>query len=232
MSTAIASSASILSLSPQQSDDGLNDFEKETSEKVVSIIPDYPSKRKKSDKKKSKKISDKVSSEESVSAPVNQLTSDDEDENSKFESASVYRDYSNVQLEDFYETSFMHLRDAPFSVKLHRILSNPEYEHMIAWLPHGRSWRVIDPIKFANVVIPLYFRHNRFSSFMRQVNGWGFHRVSRGIDINSYYHEVRLNHKPLLFSSFTMSLNRIIYFFIIVFPSGIATSLSQDEAIG
>jgi len=56
-----------------------------------------------------------------------------------------------------------------------------------AWLPHGRSWRILQQKAFEERVIPLYFRHGRYSSFARQVNGWGFKRITHGSDYNSYY---------------------------------------------
>ena len=31
---------------------------------------------------------------------------------------------------------------ATFPTKLHKILSDPRYQHIIRWLPHGRSWEV------------------------------------------------------------------------------------------
>jgi len=85
-----------------------------------------------------------------------------------------------------------------FPVKLHWILSNPEFESIISWLPHGRSWRVLQPEVFTKEVIPLYFRHTRFPSFMRQVNGWNFRRVSEGSGENSYCHELFRKDAPLL----------------------------------
>ncbi len=60
-------------------------------------------------------------------------------------------------------------KDPPFPVKLHRILSSNEYSDVISWLPHGRSWRVLKPKAFEEKVIPLYFRHAKYASFMRQV---------------------------------------------------------------
>ena len=78
-----------------------------------------------------------------------------------------------------------------FPVKLHSILSNPAYASAISWLPHGRSWRINNYREFEQYIIPRHFRHRKISSFMRQVNGWSFHRVKRGHDRNSYYHEVR-----------------------------------------
>ena len=60
-------------------------------------------------------------------------------------------------------------KEPSFPVKLHRILSNPDFREVITWLPHGRSWRVLKPKLFEEGVIPLYFRHAKYASFMRQV---------------------------------------------------------------
>lgn len=77
-----------------------------------------------------------------------------------------------------------------FPVTLHLMLSKVELGGIIAWLPHGRAWRILDQQAFKERVIPLYFRHGRFTSFARQISGWGFRRVSDGEDFNSYYHKV------------------------------------------
>ena len=61
-------------------------------------------------------------------------------------------------------------KDPPFPQKLHEILSNPEYEEIICWMPHGKSWRILKPTAFEHQVIPLHFRHSKYASFMRQVS--------------------------------------------------------------
>jgi hypothetical protein len=83
-------------------------------------------------------------------------------------------------------------------LKLHQILSNPEFEECICWNPHGQSWRILNPPVFEQVVIPLHFRHAKYASFMRQVNGWGFIRIVSGNDHNSYYHELFVRDCPQL----------------------------------
>lgn len=83
-------------------------------------------------------------------------------------------------------------KDHSFPMKLHKILSDPENAEFITWLPHGRSWRVLKPKALEDTVIPKYFRHAKYASFMRQVNGWGFKRMTQGPDNNSYYHEVSI----------------------------------------
>ena len=82
-----------------------------------------------------------------------------------------------------------------FAVSLHEILSDPSTSSVISWLPHGRSWRILQPEIFEKDVIPQYFGHRNLASFMRQVNGWGFLRVKQGPDRKSYYHEVRSRKK-------------------------------------
>ena len=61
----------------------------------------------------------------------------------------------------------------PFPVKLHYILSNPKYQDCVAWLPHGRAWRVLKPKAFERRIIPKFFRSEKYASFMRQVRQAG-----------------------------------------------------------
>ena len=57
---------------------------------------------------------------------------------------------------------------APFPLKLHAVLANPRYHHVITWLPDGKSWRVIDAFLLERFVLSRYFCHTKYSSFMRQ----------------------------------------------------------------
>jgi len=86
----------------------------------------------------------------------------------------------------------------PFPIKLHYILSNPAFQDCITWLPHGRAWKVTDQKGFESKVIPKFFRSDRMASFMRQVNGWAFNRITEGPDMNAYYHEMFLRGIPNL----------------------------------
>ncbi|CAB9503533.1 shock factor protein 4 [Seminavis robusta] len=121
----------------------------------------------------------------------------------KSKMTSSYRDFSRVLPEKHNDASSLiaqstTAKEPTFPVKLHMILSNPEFQDIIAWLPHGRSWRILQQKAFEERVIPLYFRHGRYSSFARQVNGWGFKRITHGSDYNSYYHELFLRGMPHL----------------------------------
>ena len=66
-------------------------------------------------------------------------------------------------------SSFVLLKSFP--AKIHAILCRSDLHHIISWLPHGRSWQVMKPKEFESEVIPQYFEHTRYSSFVRQANG-------------------------------------------------------------
>lgn len=37
----------------------------------------------------------------------------------------------------------------------------------VAWMPHGRSWMVLDRELFVDRALPKYFNHKNFTSFVR-----------------------------------------------------------------
>ena len=82
------------------------------------------------------------------------------------------------------------IRRQVLPIKLNAILSNPEFSHIITWMPHGRAWRILSPHEFAEKVLPLYVEQPNYNSFIRLVNAWGFHRITSGSDTNAYFHKV------------------------------------------
>jgi len=45
------------------------------------------------------------------------------------------------------------------------------------WAEDGLSFYVMDRNRLAETIIPQYFNHNKFSSFVRQLNFYGFRKV-------------------------------------------------------
>mmetsp|Transcript_21612 Transcript_21612/g.45464 ORF Transcript_21612/g.45464 Transcript_21612/m.45464 type:complete len:280 (-) Transcript_21612:156-995(-) len=89
----------------------------------------------------------------------------------------------------------------PFPTKLHLILSQAEesgFDDIISWQPHGRCFLVHDHEKFVDTIMPSYFNQTRYTSFQRQLNLYGFRRLTAGRDRNAYYHEYFLKHKLFL----------------------------------
>lgn len=80
----------------------------------------------------------------------------------------------------------------PFPEKLIEVLERGDTASIITWLPHGRSFIVRDTKLFVAGILPRFFRQSKFMSFTRQLNLWGFKRITKGVDSGAYYHELFL----------------------------------------
>lgn len=74
-----------------------------------------------------------------------------------------------------------------FPQKLFNLIES-EDPNIIGWCERGLSFRVIDIDRFAEEIVPKYFRHSKMTSFQRQLNLYGFRRVTKGDDAGSYFH--------------------------------------------
>lgn len=91
---------------------------------------------------------------------------------------------------------------APFPLKLHRLLETAEKEQVsdiVSWLPHGRAFIVRKSKEFVSQVLPKVFKQSKLTSFQRQLNLYGFRRITRkGPDYGGYYHELFLRGRAFL----------------------------------
>ncbi|KAK1740863.1 heat shock factor family protein [Skeletonema marinoi] len=110
----------------------------------------------------------------------------------------TYRDFS-THIEEGGKIQKHKKSDNNFPARLHAMLSNEQYSHIIAWMPHGRAWKVLDRRLLVEEAIPRYFKQNKYPSFARQLSGWGFKRLlKKGPDMGCYYHECFLRGYPRL----------------------------------
>ncbi|KAK7345412.1 hypothetical protein VNO77_16016 [Canavalia gladiata] len=65
----------------------------------------------------------------------------------------------------------------PFLTKTFELVDDPILDPIISWGSTGGSFVVWDPLEFARLVLPRHFKHNNFSSFVRQLNTYGFRKI-------------------------------------------------------
>lgn len=126
----------------------------------------------------------------------------------------TYRDYSQ-EVETKFEAS-RHMSDTitadtaskggcraeeNFPIKLHYMLLELQrdgLDHIVSWQPHGRCFVVHKQKEFVEHILPFWFRQSKFPSFQRQLNLYGFKRLTAGRDKGGYYHELFLRGKRFL----------------------------------
>ncbi|KAI9154407.1 hypothetical protein LWI28_025956 [Acer negundo] len=65
----------------------------------------------------------------------------------------------------------------PFLSKTFDLVDDRSLDPIISWGSTGQSFVVWDPLEFARLILPRNFKHNNFSSFVRQLNTYGFRKI-------------------------------------------------------
>lgn len=76
-----------------------------------------------------------------------------------------------------------------FAEKLFDVLETGFHADIVKWLPGGKAFIVMNKTRFANEILPIYFKDSQYTSFTRKLSRWKFTRVSRGPYMGAYYHK-------------------------------------------
>lgn len=127
------------------------------------------------------------------------------DRQQKREIQHNYHDHANDDGSIYLETPIVSKGGVtiPFPMKLHNMLEhislgNTDLAHIVSWQPHGRCFLVKDIKSFSSEVLPRFFQQKKYASFQRQLNLYGFSRITKGPDRGAYYHELFLRSKMIL----------------------------------
>ncbi|XP_071690216.1 heat stress transcription factor A-5-like [Rutidosis leptorrhynchoides] len=66
---------------------------------------------------------------------------------------------------------------APFLLKTYDMVDDSLTDEIVSWSTNRTSFVVWNPPEFARLLLPTYFKHNNFSSFIRQLNTYGFRKI-------------------------------------------------------
>ena len=67
-------------------------------------------------------------------------------------------------------------RTKSFLSKLYEILNEISYKDIISWNMEGNGILIKNISSLCKIILPKYFKHNNYSSFIRQLNIYGFHK--------------------------------------------------------
>ena len=69
------------------------------------------------------------------------------------------------------------LKQDKFLLKLYEILSKEEYSKIIHWSQNGSYIIITNIDALSKKILPIYFNHQNYSSFVRQLNMYNFHKI-------------------------------------------------------
>ncbi|KAK7306489.1 hypothetical protein VNO77_44433 [Canavalia gladiata] len=65
----------------------------------------------------------------------------------------------------------------PFLSKTYEMVDDPSTNSIVSWSATNKSFIVWNPPEFSRDLLPRFFKHNNFSSFIRQLNTYGFRKI-------------------------------------------------------
>ena len=83
-----------------------------------------------------------------------------------------------------------------FLQKTFDMLNEETLSKIISWNPDGTEFIIYNVNEFSEKVLPLYFKHSNFASFIRQLNMYDFHKLRSKGQEHIYKHPLFIKDKP------------------------------------
>ena len=92
--------------------------------------------------------------------------------------------------EQFHNEKYKKKSEFPnFLLKLYQILEKEEYKDIIQWGENGKFFVVKNVHDFTEKILPKYYKHNNYSSFIRQLNMYDFHKKKSSQNEHIFHHQ-------------------------------------------
>lgn len=99
-------------------------------------------------------------------------------------------------MDRFGDTFDVHLYEAhsntdvvkPFVQTLWKMVCEPSTATCVSWTQDGSAITILQMEKFVSELVPRYFRHSNLSSFVRQLNTYGFAKRDSSYGMHVYWH--------------------------------------------
>jgi heat shock transcription factor 1 len=77
-----------------------------------------------------------------------------------------------------------------FIKKTYEMLDEKKHADIVSWSEDGSAIIIKDCTEFSRRILPAYFKHNKLTSFVRQLNMYNFHKKKTLNSYQVYYHEL------------------------------------------
>ena len=74
----------------------------------------------------------------------------------------------------------------PFLTKLYDMVNCDKYQSLIHWSNDGKAVCISNIKQFSEVVLPQYFKHRKFASFLRQLNMYNFYTTRQEPELREF----------------------------------------------
>ena len=75
-----------------------------------------------------------------------------------------------------------------FLLQLYKILEEDKYKNIIHWGENGNYFEIVNVHDFTEKILPQYYNHNNYSSFVRQLNMYDFHKKKTNSEEHAFQH--------------------------------------------